>query len=59
MSDRRQRHDSVVVAGETSDGSDGTRTRGLRRDRSEREDAESGPKPAFSSGMVHLPPQLP
>jgi hypothetical protein len=37
-------------------GSHGTRTRGLRRDRSGSGDSEDAPKPAFPSGMIHLPP---
>ena len=50
--------ETAAVAGGTGNGSDGTRTRGLRRDRSEPEDTEGGAKPGFPSGMVHLPPQL-
>ena len=48
--------ETAAVAGGTGDGSDGTRTRGLRRDRSEVEGASEETFAAFPSGMIHLPP---
>ena len=50
-------HYELELRGEGSgNGSDGTRTRGLRRDRSTQGGGSEGPFPPFPSEMVQLPP---